>query len=144
MVTWLDSSMIHNLNSVVKYGVNSDKEYTRLQRLSVETRSKLVKHTWLNVWHDLFPLVQGCVYVSYFLSYLNSPDYTLQGTTGTIIYTFSPNVSQQCTTIQTLEDTLSEPPETLSLRMVNQCEELIVLSPATTTVTITRKWIYLW
>lgn len=65
------------------------------------------------------------------------PDYTLQGTTGTIIYTFSPNVSRQCTTIQTLEDTLSEPPETLSLRMVNQ--ELIELSPATTNVTITRK-----
>lgn len=67
------------------------------------------------------------------------PDYTLQGEPGTIIYTFSPNVSRQCTTIQTLEDTLSEPPETLSLRMVNQSEELIELSPATTNVTITRK-----
>ena len=89
------------------------------------------------MWHDLFPLVQGCV--NFFLSHLNSPDYTLQGESGTIIYIFSPNVSRQCTTIQTLEDTLSEPPETLSLRMVNQFEELIELSPATTNVTITRK-----
>lgn len=67
------------------------------------------------------------------------PDYTLQGTTGTIIYTFSSNVSRQCTTIQTLEDGLPEPPETLSLRMVNQFEELIEFSLGTTNVTITRK-----
>ena len=86
------------------------------------------------MWHDLFLFVQGCV--NFFLSHLNSPDYTLSGT---IIYIFSPNVSRQCTTIQTLEDTLSEPPETLSLRMVNQFEALIELSPATTDVTITRK-----
>ena len=77
------------------------------------------------------------MYALYFLLHLDSPDYTLQGEMGTILYTFSPNVSRQCTTIQTLEDNISEPPETLSLRMVPL--ELINLSPATTNVTIIRK-----
>ena len=74
-------------------------------------------------------------------SYLDFPDYTLQGESGTIIYTFSPNVSRQCTTIQILEDNFTEFSETLSLqlRMVDQFEELIVLSPAITTVIISRK-----
>ena len=126
--------MLHNLNSVVKYGVNTDKENTRLQT-SVETISNLVPHTWCC-------LQLGYMYVLSFLSHLDSPDYTLQGETGTIFYTFSPNVSQQCTTIQTLEDNISEPPETLSLSMVVLLDddlELIDLSPAATNVTIIRK-----
>lgn len=78
------------------------------------------------------------MYGLYFLLHLDFPDYTLQGETGTILYTFSPNVSRQCTTIQTLEDNISEPPETLSLRVLLS-DELINLSPAATNVTIIRK-----
>ena len=78
------------------------------------------------------------MYGLYFLLHLDFPDYTLQGETGTILYTFSPNVSRQCTTIQTLEDNISEPPETLSLRVLLS-DELINLSPAATSVTIIRK-----
>ena len=78
------------------------------------------------------------MYALYFLLHLDSPDYTLQGEMGTILYTFSPNVSRQCTTIQTLEDNILEPPETLSLRVFLSVE-LINLSPAATNVTIIRK-----
>ena len=81
-----------------------------------------------------------CIYGLYFLLHLDFPDYTLQGETGTIFYTFSPNVSQQCTTIQTLEDNFPEPPETLSLRMVLLSEEIdLNLTPATTNVTIMNR-----
>ena len=80
----------------------------------------------------------GQSYALYFLLHLDSPDYTLQGEMGTILYTFSPNVSRQCTTIQTLEDNISEPPETLSLRVLLP-DEMINLSPAATNVTIIRK-----
>ena len=78
-----------------------------------------------------------CIYGLYFLLHLDFPDYTLQGETGTISYTFTPNVSQQCTTIQTLEDDFSEPSETLSLRMSEEID--LNLTPDTASVTIIRK-----
>ena len=81
-----------------------------------------------------------CIYGLYFLLHLDFPDYTLQGETGTIFYTFTPNVSQQCTTIQTLEDNFPESPETLSLRMVLLSQVIdLRLTSATTSVTIIRK-----
>ena len=67
-------------------------------------------------------------------------DYTVQGTT----YTFSQTVLRQCTTIQTVDDTTSEPPETLSLIMRPSEEAILVENQSSTNVTIIdndlRKW----
>lgn len=59
-------------------------------------------------------------------------DYTFQGTT----YSFSQSVLQQCTTIQTVDDTLSEPPEILSLIMLPSEDIMFAQDRSITNVTI--------
>ena len=72
------------------------------------------------------------VFLFYICVHVFFSDYTVQGTA----YTFSQTVLRQCTIIQTVDDTTSEAPETLSLIMRLSEDIIIVQNQSSTNVTI--------